>query len=58
MSLVSVEGRGVEAAADWGSLRSPENYVGTSAPSALRRRGGAVLDKSHVYAVPARLASN
>ena len=26
--LVSVEGRGVEAAADWGNLRSPENYLG------------------------------
>jgi thiol-disulfide isomerase/thioredoxin len=26
--LVSVEGRGVEAAADWGSLRSPETYLG------------------------------
>ena len=26
--LVSVDARGVEAAADWGSLRSPENYVG------------------------------
>ena len=24
--LVSVDGRGVEAAADWGSLKSPENY--------------------------------
>src|SRR5215217_5400991 len=27
-ALVSVEGRGAEAAADWRSLRSPENYVG------------------------------
>ena len=26
--LVSVEGRGVEAAADWASLRSPEAYLG------------------------------
>jgi thiol-disulfide isomerase/thioredoxin len=26
--LVSVEGRGVEAAADWASLRSPETYLG------------------------------
>jgi thiol-disulfide isomerase/thioredoxin len=28
MDLVSVEGRGVEAAADWASLRSPETYLG------------------------------
>jgi thiol-disulfide isomerase/thioredoxin len=27
--LVSVEGRGVEAAADWASLRSPETYLGS-----------------------------
>ena len=26
--LVSVEARGIEAAADWASLRSPENYTG------------------------------
>src|SRR5205085_12104257 len=26
--LVSVDARGAEAAADWGSLRSPETYVG------------------------------
>ncbi len=25
---VSIDARGVEAAADWGSLRSPENYAG------------------------------
>lgn len=27
--LVSVEGRGVEAAADWANLRSPETYLGS-----------------------------
>ncbi len=25
---VSVDGRGLEAAADWGNLKSPENYLG------------------------------
>ena len=25
---VSVDARGLDAAADWGNLRSPENYVG------------------------------
>jgi thiol-disulfide isomerase/thioredoxin len=28
--LVSVDGRGIEAAADWGSLSSPENYLGSN----------------------------
>ena len=55
--LVSVEGVGVEAAADWGSLRSPETYVGYERTERFASRGGAVLDKSHVYAVPARLGS-
>src|SRR5262245_4352328 len=27
--LVSVEGRGIEAAADWQNLKSPENYLGS-----------------------------
>ena len=56
--LVSVEGVGAEAAADWGSLRSPETYVGYERTERFASRGGAVLDKSHVYAVPARLGLN
>ena len=56
--LVSVEGVGVEAAADWGSLRSPETYVSYERTERFASRGGAVLGKSHVYAVPARLGVN
>ncbi|HZY59754.1 MAG TPA: redoxin family protein, partial [Candidatus Binataceae bacterium] len=39
---VSVDARGIEAAADWGSLKSPENYVGSdmSAPRTLRPPAG------------------
>jgi thiol-disulfide isomerase/thioredoxin len=44
--LVSVEGRGVEAAADWGNLKSPETYLG---PERAQNR---------VYAVPGRLRLN
>ena len=56
--LVSVEGRGLEAAADWGSLRSPETYMGYERTERFASPGGSVLDKSHVYPVPARLGLN
>jgi len=56
--LVSVDARGVEAAADWGSLKSPENYVGYGRTENFASSGGAVSDKPHVYAAPARLKLN
>jgi thiol-disulfide isomerase/thioredoxin len=56
--LVSVDARGAEAAADWGSLKSPENYVGYDRTENFASPGGAVLDKRRVYAVPARLRLN
>ena len=43
--LVSVDARGIEAAADWGSLKSPENYVGYERTENFASPGGAVLDK-------------
>jgi thiol-disulfide isomerase/thioredoxin len=56
--LVSVDGHGAEAAADWGSLKSPENYVGYERTENFASPGGAVLDKRRVYAAPARLRLN
>ena len=56
--LVSVDARGAEVAADWSSLKSPENYVGYERTENFASRGGAVLDKPNVYAVPARLKLN
>jgi thiol-disulfide isomerase/thioredoxin len=56
--LVSVEGVGAEAAADWASLRSPENYLGYERTERFASRDGAALDRSHVYAAPARLGLN
>ena len=56
--LVSVDGRGAEAAADWGSLKSPENYLGYERTENFASPGGAVLDKRRVYASPARLRLN
>ena len=56
--LVSVEARGAEAAADWGDLRSPENYVGYERSENFASPGDAVMDTPHVYAVPARVRLN
>jgi thiol-disulfide isomerase/thioredoxin len=56
--LVSVDARGAEAAADWGSLKSPENYVGYARTENFASPGGAVSEKRHVYAAPAQLALN
>lgn len=56
--LVSVDARGAEVAADWGNLRSPETYVGYGQTENFSSSGGAVLDKRHVYAAPARLGLN
>jgi thiol-disulfide isomerase/thioredoxin len=56
--LVSVDARGAEAAADWDSLRSPENYLGYERTANFASPGGAVLDKRRVYAAPTRLSLN
>ena len=56
--LVSVDARGAEAAADWGSLKSPENYVGYERTENFASPSGAVLDKRRVYATPAQLRLN
>ncbi len=56
--LVSVDAQGAEAAADWGSLRSPETYVGDARTENFAYPGGAVLDKRHLYAIPERLRLN
>ena len=56
--LVSVDAQGAEAAADWANLRSPETYVGDERADNFASPGGAVLDKSHVYAAPPQLKLN
>jgi thiol-disulfide isomerase/thioredoxin len=55
---VLVDARGAEAAADWDSLNSPENYVGYERTENFASPGGARADQRHVYAAPARLALN
>src|SRR5262245_24787712 len=53
--LVSVDGRGVEAAADWDSLESPETYVGYERTENFASPGGVVFDTRRVYVAHTRL---
>ena len=55
---VSVDGRGLEAAADWRNLRSPENYLGFERTENFASPGGAASDKPRMYETPARLRLN
>jgi hypothetical protein len=55
---VSADARGAEAAADWSSLKSPENYVGYERTANFASAGRAVLDKRRVYSAPTRLRLN
>jgi len=56
--LVSVDARGIEAAADWGSLRSPENYLGFDRTERFASPGGAQPAVPRTYALPPRLTLN
>jgi hypothetical protein len=56
--LVSVEGLGVEAEADWDNLRSPETYLGYARSDHSASPGGNAFDKRRAYELPDRLRSN
>jgi thiol-disulfide isomerase/thioredoxin len=56
--LVAVDPRGLEAAAAWGSLQSPETYVGYARTQGFASPGGAIRDQRRVYAIPSRLSLN
>jgi thiol-disulfide isomerase/thioredoxin len=56
--LVVVDPRGLEVAADWGTLRSPETYLGHRQSSGFAQEGVARFDEPHVYTAPARLPLN
>ena len=53
---VPVESGGIEAPADWGNLRSPENYLGYERTQNFAST--AHPDKRRVYTVPRRLTLN
>jgi thiol-disulfide isomerase/thioredoxin len=56
--VVSVAGEGVEAAADWDNLKSPELYVGYDRLQNFASRGGADPDRRRLYAAPAQIPLN
>ena len=55
---VAVEGRGLDAAADWSNLKSPENYVGYERTEGFASPSGVSRDKPRMYEPPARLRLN
>jgi hypothetical protein len=56
--LVSVAPDGVELAADWDTLGSPETYVGYERASGFASTGGLVPDRGHSYEAPSELDLN
>ncbi len=57
-ALVSPEAQGIEAAADWASLRTPENYTGYERTEGFASPGGMRPNRPHVYGTPERLRLN
>ncbi|GAA4676960.1 hypothetical protein GCM10023215_06790 [Pseudonocardia yuanmonensis] len=54
--LVSVEGRGVEAEADWEHLRTPETYLGYARGQEFASPDPVVFDEPGEYRIPDRLS--
>lgn len=53
-----VAAHGVEVGGDWGSLRSPETYLGTQKAENFASPGGANKNTGQTYQCPARLRLN
>ncbi|MGZ7079329.1 MAG: redoxin family protein, partial [Thermoanaerobaculia bacterium] len=49
--LVTPDARGLEVAADWATLKSPENYTGYQQAEGFASPGGASFNKPHSYTV-------
>jgi thiol-disulfide isomerase/thioredoxin len=56
--LVSAEGSGIEATADWRSLRSPENYLGYERSEGFASPGGNPPNRPRRYTAPTQLRLN
>jgi thiol-disulfide isomerase/thioredoxin len=56
--LVSVEGAGVEAEADWDHLRTPETYLGYARSEHFASPGRPAYDERRPYELPERLRFN
>jgi thiol-disulfide isomerase/thioredoxin len=56
--LVAVEPLGLEVAADWRTLRSPETYTGYGQATGFASEDAAAFNERHVYAAFPRLSLN
>ena len=56
--IVPVVGGGLEAAADWTNVRSPETYVGYERSDNFASRETPALNRRRAYSAPQRLALN
>jgi thiol-disulfide isomerase/thioredoxin len=56
--LVSVEGLGVEAEADWDHLQTPETYLGYGRSERFGSPDGAAFDQRRAYELPERMRLN
>lgn len=56
--LVSSQGRGIEAEADWANLETPETYVGYERGDNFESPGGLAPDERHAYSIPSELSLN
>jgi thiol-disulfide isomerase/thioredoxin len=56
--LAAVDADGVAAAADWGTLRTPETYVGYLRAESFASAGGLIPEQRSVYDLPRRLRLN
>ena len=55
---VAIDPQGVEAAADWETLRTPETYVGYARAENLDSPGGLLPDRRALYTAPPELRLN
>jgi thiol-disulfide isomerase/thioredoxin len=56
--LVDVEAHGVEVPADWGSMESPETYVGFERAERFASLGGTAFEQPRCYSAPSPLRRN
>jgi hypothetical protein len=56
--LVTVDPQGLEVAADWQTLQSPETYVGYNQSTGFAQEGVAGFDEARDYTLPERLRLN
>ncbi|MCS5718734.1 redoxin domain-containing protein [Herbiconiux sp. CPCC 205763] len=58
LGLVAPETTGLEVAADWATLRSPETYLGYGQSSGFVSENSSLYDRAHVYTGSDRLPQN